>query len=159
MKIEFGCGENPTKKGFLTCDIRNLPNVDFICSAWKIKEYVKDGTVNEIFSRHFFEHLTFKQGEDTLQIWYDILKPNGICGIMLPNMEFHIKQWIKEKDLEHSKAGFWGWQRGEFDEVWDVHKSGYNRKQLTKLMQSKGFKNIKTFYPDNHHHLYLEGTK
>ena len=30
MKIEFGCGETPTKEGFKTCDIRNVPGVDFV---------------------------------------------------------------------------------------------------------------------------------
>ena len=63
MKIEFGCGETPTKEGFMTCDIRDVPGVDFACPAWDIDKHVESNTVTDIFSRHFFEHLTFKQGE------------------------------------------------------------------------------------------------
>ena len=63
MNLEFGCGENPTKEGFKTCDIRNLPGVDYACPAWKITEHVAPNTVDEIWSRHFFEHLTFAQGK------------------------------------------------------------------------------------------------
>ena len=44
MNLEFGCGENPTKEGFKTCDIRNLPGVDYACPAWKITEHVEPNT-------------------------------------------------------------------------------------------------------------------
>ena len=55
LNIEFGCGENPTKENFKTCDIRNLPGVDFVCPAWDIDQHVKENSVDEIFSRHFFQ--------------------------------------------------------------------------------------------------------
>ena len=61
MKIEFGCGATPTKTDFKTCDIRNLPGIDFVCPAWEISNHVQLNTVDEIFSRHFLEHLTFIQ--------------------------------------------------------------------------------------------------
>lgn len=159
MRIEFGCGENPTKRGFLTCDIRNLPRIDFVCPAWEIESFVAKNSVKEIFSRHFFEHLTFSQGEKLLESWYNILEPGGVCGIMLPNMEFHIQQWIKGEDLNWCRAGFWGWQRGDFTDSWDVHKSGYNKNQLRDLLLSKNYKNIKSLYPEDSNHLYLEGVK
>ncbi len=40
MKIEFGCGKTPTKEGFMTCDIRDVPGVDFACPAWDIDKHV-----------------------------------------------------------------------------------------------------------------------
>ena len=46
--------------GFKTCDIRNVPGVDFVCPAWEIERHVELNTVDEIFSRHFFEHPTFR---------------------------------------------------------------------------------------------------
>ena len=84
MNIEFGSGENPTMAGFKTCDIRNVPGVDFVCPAWEIERHVELNTVDEIFSRHFFEHLTFIQGEKVLQAWYNILKPYGKCPRCCP---------------------------------------------------------------------------
>jgi len=160
MKIEFGCGETPTKQGFKTCDVRDVPGVDFVCPAWDIDKHVKENSVDEIFSRHFFEHLTFKQGEVVLDKWKRILKNNGRCEMMLPNMTFHINQWVnlrnEGKNLRHAKAGFWGWQRGEFDDVWDLHKSGYDRELLTALLIEKGFKKIKSLASDTSKHLHLE---
>ena len=158
MKIEFGCGEKPTRLGYKTCDVRDLPGIDFVCPAWKIDKLVQPGSVEEIFSRHFFEHLTFAQGEKVLEQWYNILRSKGVCEMLLPNMSYHIAQWQRrstQREINHAKAGFWGWQRGEFDDVWDVHKSGYDKELLINLVESKGFINVKSLAKDNSKHLHL----
>lgn len=159
MKIEFGCGANPTKEGFLTCDIRDLPGIDFVCPAWEIVDQVEPNSVDEIFSRHFLEHLTFVQADKLVGIWFIILKSGGVCELAVPNMEYHIAQWIKGKNMDHARAGFWGHQReGEF-EVWDVHKSGYNQRTLTELFISKGFVNPKSHKKPTNKHLWMSFTK
>ena len=159
MQIEFGCGETPTKKGFKTCDIRDLPGVDFVCPAWEINKYIQNNSVDEIFSRHFFEHLTFIQGETQLEVWHKILKPGGKMEMILPNIDFHISQWINlhtvkgkkhQKQLDHAKAGFWGWQREGEVNMWDVHKSGYNFTLLEEVLIRKGFKNIENLTDGKH---------
>lgn len=155
MKIEFGCGETPTKTGFKTCDIRELDGVDYVCAAWDIAEHVDHNSVDEVFSRHFFEHLTFAQGERMLDAWYSILKPGGVCEMMLPNMSFHINQWVNRSDMDHARAGFWGWQRGEFSDTWDVHKSGYDAETLTHLLESKGWVDIKSLKKPTNKHLHF----
>jgi predicted SAM-dependent methyltransferase len=159
MNIEFGCGETPTKPGYKTCDIRNLPGVNYVCPAWDIGKYVGKNTVDNIWSRHFFEHLTFVQGEKVLDIWFDILKPGGSMEMMLPNMEYHIKQWIErktEKEFKHAQAGFWGWQRGD---DWDTHKSGYDAQSLERLLKQKGFVRILNLKPVSSNHLHLRCEK
>lgn len=159
MKIEFGCGSKPTNSEFKTCDIRNLPGIDFVCPAWEIDQYVNPNSVDEIFSRHFLEHLTFIQAEKLVGIWFSILKSGGICELSVPNMEYHIQQWITGSNLEHARAGFWGWQReGEF-ELWDVHKSGYNKHSLTELFTAQGFVDPISHKRDNHKHLWMSFKK
>jgi len=158
MKLEFGSGEKPTKEGFKTCDIRNVPGVDFVCPAWDIDKLVEENTVQEIFSRHFFEHLTFKQGEKMLEVWHKILVPGGKCEMMLPNMTFHIEQWRRrstDREIKHANAGFWGWQRGTFDDVWDVHKSGYDKELLIPIVKKHNFVNITSHAKPMNKHLHL----
>jgi predicted SAM-dependent methyltransferase len=156
LKIEFGCGENPTKKEFMTSDIRDVPGVDFVCTAWDIEQHIQPNTVDEIFSRHFFEHLTFIQGEKVLQAWFNIMKSGARMEMMLPNMTFHIKQWLDRNDMEHAKAGFWGWQReGEYN-VWDVHKSGYDFDLLKATVEAKGFTGVNLLRRATHKHLHIE---
>ena len=74
---------------------------------------------------------------------------------MLPNMDFHVQQYLSGSKPEHCRAGFWGWQRGEFEEVWDVHKSGYNVKSLGALVKSKGFVNYKSLRSTSDKHLHV----
>ena len=159
MNIEFGCGENPTKAGFKTCDIRDVPGVDFVCPAWDIDKHVKENTVDEIFSRHFFEHLTFIQGEIVLEKWFKILKHGARMEMMLPNMMYHINQWTSRSNIDHAKAGFWGWQREGDTKLWDVHKSGYDFALLRDLLHDKGFIQIKSLKKPTNKHLHVECIK
>lgn len=158
MNIEFGCGEVPTKTGYKTCDIRNLPGIDFVCPAWEIDNLIKANSVDNIFSRHFFEHLTFIQGRKTLKAWHKILKPDAICEMILPNIDFHIQQWISGKDIEHAKAGLWGWQREGETELWDIHKSGYNFNTLQDILVEENFIKIECI-KNKGKHLHVKFSK
>ena len=142
LNIEFGSGEKPTKKGFKTCDIRNLTGVDFVCPAWEISEHVEANTVSNIFSRHFFEHLTFIQGELFLENCHKILVDGGMMEMIIPDMEFHIEQWTSKSNIAYARAGFWGQQREGLNETWDLHKSGYNYAMLEELLKSKGYERV-----------------
>lgn len=154
MKIEFGCGDklNP---GFVGCDVRALPGVKYVCNAWEIADFVEPNSVERVHSRHFFEHLTFYDGSRTLKAWYNILKPDGMLSIIVPDMLFHINQWLNTNranvsntngmtDEEWAMAGFWGWQNeAEEQEIWDVHKSGYDYPLLKKTLEKHGFKDVR----------------
>ena len=158
MKVEFGCGNKPSKKNYKTCDIRNLPGIDFVCPAWEIDKYVPTNSVDEIYSRHFFEHLTFAQGERLVKIWFKILKPSGICKIIVPNLEFHLQQFLTKTNLDHARAGLWGWQRESDNSNWDLHKSGYDEESLMILFLKNGFINPQR-RKKHSMHLYMFFTK
>jgi predicted SAM-dependent methyltransferase len=158
MNIEFGCGETPTKAGYKTCDIRNLPGIDFVCNAWDIDKLVEHNTVDHVYSRHFLEHLTYKQSRMMLDAWLKILKPGGVCEIMVPNMTFHIKQWTdreNDQSFRHAQAGFWGWQRGDIAETWDIHKSGYDLQSIKSLLADKGFCEFRSLLDIDNAHLHV----
>lgn len=142
LEIEFGCGETPTRKGCKTVDVRHLPGVDYVCNAWEIDAFIEKNTVDYIYSRHFFEHLTFAQGIKTLQAWKTILNPEGVIEMIIPNMSFHITQWLSRSDFQRAKEGFWGKQRQGETETWDIHKSGYDKESLNTLLIEQEFKNI-----------------
>ena len=86
MKIEFGCGPKQTP-GFVGCDVRDFPGVKYVCNAWRIIEFVKPESVEEIRSRHFLEHLTPYHADLTLMAWYKILKPSGKIVTEVPDLE------------------------------------------------------------------------
>lgn len=153
LKLEFGCGEKPTP-GFTGVDVRKLDGVKYVCRSWEITNHVDPGSVAQVYSRHFFEHLTFIEARWTLDAWHQILKQDGILTIIVPDMEFHIKQWSSPTrdskgnpngltDEEWAIRGFWGQQR-ETDkgETWDLHKSGYDYRLLKKKLEGHKFRKI-----------------
>lgn len=155
LGLEFGCGPSPRKPNYKGVDIRKFPNVEYVCNAWEITEHVEKNSVDAIYSRHFLEHLTFKQVDLTLQAWHEILKPGGEVYTIVPNMRFHIKQFLNPEraskmynkiltEEQVALAGFWGHQREkDLTDFWDVHKSGYDFPLLRKILSNHGFKDIK----------------
>ena len=154
-KLEFGCGGKRLKPGFVGVDVRKCKHVKFVCNSWEIINFVPEGTVTEIYSRHFFEHLTFIQADKTLRAWSQILTSGGTVQIILPDMQYHIEQFLspdrlmtsevnpKWTVLEHALAGFWGWQREGQTKIWDIHKSGYDFECLKMKLAKHGFCDIR----------------
>lgn len=154
IKLDVGCGDVKPKKGFYGVDIRSFPWVKFKCNAWDIGKHIKPNSVEEIYSRHFMEHLTFPQTDLFLAATYLILRPKGTINIIVPDISYHIKQFLipdrslpsetnpKWTLLEHAQAGFWGWQREGDKNFWDVHKSGYDYPSLEKKLTENGFVKI-----------------
>lgn len=155
--IYIGCGED-IREGFMHADIRKFDHVDYVCKAWELSIHIQD--VNHIYSRHMLEHLTNMEAIHTLSDWFKVLKKKGSIRIIVPDMDFHAKQWLeaewneefendKWSDASHSFASIYGWQEecDPFEEVynqsyWSVHKSGYNKKRMKFLLKKIGFKNI-----------------
>ena len=155
--IYVGCGDK-TRDDFLGCDIRPLPNVKIVCPAWDVSNHCQD--LNRIYSRHMVEHLTFAEAKKTFSDWFAALALGGEIEIEVPNMRFHIDQWLKadwteealndrKSDARWGFAGFYGWQR-ECDpddhsynqSYWDVHKSGYDEKLLRFMLEAAGFVDV-----------------
>lgn len=147
MKLEIGCGRSP-RKGYRTCDIRNLPNIDYVCSADKLP--FENEKIDEIYSRHLVEHFSLKEFLKVLQEWNRVLKPNGELYIICPNMLWHLEQIVKgdHKSFYSKDRGsndrYWGfgslfgWQQDEFD----VHKFGYYFELMKDILEDFGFGDI-----------------
>lgn len=158
MFIEVGGGDEASRRrpGWKQQDVRPLPGVDFCCDCWDIDKHVGEGSVDGIYSRHVFEHMTFHHGGLTLDAWRRVLKPGGEVEIVLPNLSFHVSQlflkrdlegtieprtraWSEERWKEHAIGSIFGWQRESDKSLWDVHKSGYDCEMLERAFAGRGF--------------------
>lgn len=147
IRLEIGCGKKP-REGFLTCDIRNLPGVDFVCSADKLP--FDSETVDEIYSRHVVEHFTLKEFLKVAEEWNRVLKVGGEIYIICPNLLWHLRQILeggheslfnKQSGENHRYWGFgslFGWQQDEFD----IHKFGYYFELMRDILAEFGFDQI-----------------
>ena len=86
----MGCGDD-YKDGYVGCDIRKTKTAKIISKAWELSKYCKN--VNEIYSRHLVEHLTYTEFNATLKDWYKTLKVVGKLHIICPDLNFHIEQF------------------------------------------------------------------
>ncbi|MFN6943759.1 MAG: class I SAM-dependent methyltransferase [Cytophagaceae bacterium] len=147
MKIEIGCGKKQ-RTGYLTCDIRKLPNVDYVCHADNLP--FENEQIDEVYSRHVVEHFTLKEFLKVLEEWNRVLKVNGEIYIICPNLLWHLEQILQgeHKSFYNKKSGendrYWGfgslfgWQQDQFD----VHKFGYYFELMKDILEEFGFDNV-----------------
>jgi len=73
LKLDIGCGKNK-KPGYIGIDQYKMDGVDIILDVGKDKLPFEDGTVVEIHSSHFLEHLTSKERCHFLNEAHRVLK-------------------------------------------------------------------------------------
>jgi len=163
MKIEFGGGNNPKRPNFRQVDIRKINDDTIVCNAWEIDQQVDVNCVTEIFSRHFFEHLSHDQAKRTLDSWHKILVKGGRVEMLVPNMSMHIWQWLNwdnltDKEKNHCRTSIWGQQREADESSWDLHKAGYDYPKLKELVEEHGFTTVRLLARNDHEfkHLHVD---
>lgn len=90
LKLDFGCGQN-CQPGFKGVDLF-APNVDFRVDLFKFPLPWKDGTVDEIVSSHFIEHIPRQIRWKFFEECWRILKLDATMRIIVPN-------WKSERAL------------------------------------------------------------
>ena len=153
VRLDLGCGERGPKPGFAGVDIRPLPGVAHVGDMFALDGFFLPSSVAEIHSRHAFEHLDFAQGERALECWARVLAPGGRLHLIVPDLRFHIAQYLDPNpegpspanpewtQRVHACAGFWGWQR-DGGSTWDLHKSGYDFQTMRALLLRHGFVDV-----------------
>ena len=165
-KVYVGCGED-RREGYYGCDVRPLRSVALVSKAWKLSRHCSE--LSEIYTRHMLEHLTFDEATAALHDWHEALAVGGRLHLVVPNLDFHIQQWLraewseealsdKRSDARWGFAGLYGWQREcnprqapYHDNYWDVHKSGYNPRLLSFLLERAGFSDVEIHVEDDCH--------
>lgn len=147
IKLEIGCGKKP-RAGFQTCDIRDLPEVDYVCAADNLPFEAEQ--IEMIYSRHVIEHFTLKEFLKVLEEWNRVLKPEGEIYIICPNLLWHLNQIIKgthqsfylkrsgQNDRYWGFGSLFGWQQ----DIFDIHKFGYYFELLKDILEEFGFYQI-----------------
>jgi predicted SAM-dependent methyltransferase len=163
MRLDVGCGPK-VRPGHVGVDVRALPGVGIVCDAWELDARLAPHSVESIYCRHFFEHLTFAQGRRTLQGFHRVLRPGGELQVIVPDLRYHMRQYLEAKPStrsdanakwsarQHALASLFGWQRDGERELWDVHKAGYDQATLTEALIAAGFGRVRRL-PEQPWHL------
>ena len=96
VKLNLGCG-NDIKPGYINVDkYNNTGNVDYQWDLSKLE--VEDGTLDEIYTSHVFEHIGINDIYAVVEEWRRALKPGGDLIMQLPNLEHEVNIWLNAPD-------------------------------------------------------------
>jgi len=93
-------------------------------------------SVEAIFSSHVLEHLFMDEVEKLIPEMFRILKPGGVCRIVVPDLEKIVSLYNPEDPREFLTDMFEISSRGA---VKNQHHCGFTGKFLTKLATESGF--------------------
>ncbi len=158
LRVEVGGGARKGENGWLILDMS--PGCDFY---WDLRRRLPfpDGSVEKIYSSHFLEHLTFRQGQQHLKECLRVLEPGGTISVCVPSARPYLEAYCSGKPLDYQT-----WIKHEpawndtsaidvvnyiayMDEVNFIvlkhaaHQYMFDEANLVKVLDKAGFKNTR----------------
>jgi len=145
MKLYIGCGSERLE-GYISVDVNPEVKPDIVALAWALP--FEDNLIDEIETRHLFEHLTFGQAKAALKEWHRVLKPNGKLYIECPNI-LRCLEMLKSTDARCRHFGMVGLYGYPYDvglgvdcHVPQMHKWGWWPGSLRAFLRQHEFQEI-----------------
>jgi predicted SAM-dependent methyltransferase len=146
--LEFGAGIF-RHDGWISIDIDES---DII---WDLKNGIPfpDESVSQLYSSHFFEHLSFKQGQRFLDECLRVLRPGGKFSICVPNARIYIEAYLSDADIDAET--FPSIYKPAYNETTRIdyvnyiaymdghHKYMFDEENLIYILKSKGMRNVR----------------
>jgi predicted SAM-dependent methyltransferase len=146
MKLNLGSGGG-SPGGYTTVDLYQPAGLQFdIGEAWPLESE----SVEEIYSSHAFEHVSYRAEETLWDECYRTLKPGGTIHIIVPDFEETCKLFLKKDQtftFEMCNAGpdrSWGTPMrlifGHQDKMGQTHLSAYTQGKLKAIAERYHYK-------------------
>ncbi len=81
--LDIGCGPLKKKQDWIGVDLLDSEGVDLVGDIYEIVKAIPSGTIDEVHSFHFFEHIP--DIPSLLKELHRILKPEGFIEIVVPH--------------------------------------------------------------------------
>lgn len=105
----------------------------------------EDNSVEEIRCVHMLEHLSFQEADEALTEWHRVLRPGGRLRVSVPDIDKVFEASTAEKHDPRWRFYLMG---GQTDKN-DFHKSVYDHAYLEKILESRGFHDIRPWTSTN----------
>ena len=148
--LEIGAGNKKGQNGWLTMDIRR--DCDLL---WDLRKGIPfpDDSVCKIYSSHFFEHLSFQEGQQFLDECLRVLSPGGEFSICVPNARLYVEAYLANTNLDEEL--FFGFKPEAYNNTTKIdylnytaymdgdHKYMFDENNLIHILESRGMKNVR----------------
>ena len=141
MKLHLGCGERYLE-GFIHVDLAQYDHIDYEMPVDNL-EIFSDNSAEEIYASHVIEYFDREEIKSVLKEWNRVLKKNGVLRLAVPNFPELIKVYETSKDLSKILGPLYG--KWKIDKKSIYHKTVYDEKSLTTVLEQAGFKNIRNW--------------
>ncbi len=147
--LEVGAGDKKGVDGWLTMDMKI--NCDIY---WDLRKGIPfpNESISKIYSSHFLEHLSFKEGQRFLDECMRVLLPGGNFSICVPNARLYIEAYLKYPDRDPNlyffyKPGYNATTKIDYVNYMaymdGLHKYMFDEENLIHILKSKGMKNVR----------------
>ena len=141
MKINIGCGQRNFGKEWIHIDGADYDHID--SKDILMKKYENE-SVELIYASHLIEYFDRKEIIPILKRWREVLKPNGILRLAVPDFEIYAKLYSEKKNsLDNSLGPLFG--KMEMGNKTIYHKTTYDYSSLKKILQEAGMRKISKY--------------
>jgi predicted SAM-dependent methyltransferase len=137
-KIHLGSGKHR---------IEGYINIDLYSDEADIKDDIitldkfKPSSIELIYSSNSLEHFGKFKYKKALTRWYELLKPDGILRLSVPDFEALCKYYTETKDLDSIYSALYAGQ----DSEWNFHYWCWDFEHLKKDLEAVGFRDVHRF--------------
>lgn len=152
MKLNIGSAAK-CYEGYSNLDIRNIPEVNFVCDCRKL--CFKDNSIEAIKAFHILEHFPSDETVNILKEWKRVLISGGLIEIQVPDGEAIYAGYRTTREETPENARSWDWvvdkifgslkmlKERHGEDYWKfMHKTLFNEECLKKVMKETGFREI-----------------
>jgi predicted SAM-dependent methyltransferase len=171
LYIEVGAGNKKGDNGWITIDLTK--NCDIF---WDLRKGLPfpDESISKIYSSHFLEHLSFKEGQSFLQECLRVLIKKGLFSICVPNARLYLEAYANNKSLDHYckyKSAYNNTTKIDYVNYISYmdghHKYMFDEENLLFILKNAGFNSVhlRDFNPNldliqrDYESIYAEGEK
>ena len=141
MRFNIGCGWRDFGKDWIHIDGGDYDHLD--SDDIFIKEY-ESNSADLIYSSHFIEYLDREEVIPLLERWKEVLKPNGVLRLAVPNFEVYANLYSSgEYPLDNFLGVLYGKMPMGDETIY--HKTVYDFHSLKSLLKNIGMKEIKKY--------------
>ena len=152
MKFNIGCGWRNFGKSWIHIDGGDYDHLD--SSDIYLKDY-ENGSGDLIYASHLIEYFDREEVVPLLKRWKNVLKPNGVLRLAVPDFDVCAKLYTDGKyPLDRFLGVLYG--KMPMGDKTIYHKTTYDYFSLTALLNEIGMRKVKKYNWKNTEHAQFD---